>query len=422
MTEMTATASGAELPVLEGFDPLDPEFLRDPYVMFERARREAPVFYYPGPPIAFWAVTKYDDVAWVHTDHKTFSSRVLSKSTPPPEFRRRISPDFVSQLMLALDPPDHTPVRRLQQKAFTRPRLEALEEFVRGIANELVDELLPRGRCDLLNDFARPMTMLTMLRYLGLPEDNRQRLDQYGEDLIRVLSDALNPMSEAERHERWERVVSTLEMFEDLVASRERLPTDEDPVAMLAHQAVAGECPVRSHEGLALDLTTFITAGTETTANLLCEIVKLLDESPEQREELRRDRSLLPNAVDEGLRRRASAIANFRIAKRDVEIGGYTVPEGAHIWACLASANHDEDRFPNPRTFDIHRQNAGEHLGFSKGTHYCLGAPLARLEARVGLETLLERMPNLRVPEQEIDYVPTLGLVVNMKTLRVEWA
>src|SRR5882757_9975013 len=98
MNEMTLVSSSADLPILEGFDPLDPEFLRDPYVMFERARREAPVFYYPGPPIAFWAVTKYDDVAWVHTDHKTFSSRVLSKSTPPPEFRHRISPDFVSQL------------------------------------------------------------------------------------------------------------------------------------------------------------------------------------------------------------------------------------------------------------------------------------------------------------------------------------
>jgi cytochrome P450 len=191
---------------------------------------------------------------------------------------------------------------------------------------------------------------------------------------------------------------------------------------MLAHHAAAGECPVRNHEGLALDLTTFITAGTETTANLLCEIVKLLDESPEQREELRRDHSLLPNAVDEGLRRRASAIANFRIAKGDVEIGGYTIPEGAHIWACLASANHDEERFPNPRNFDIHRENAGEHLGFSKGTHYCLGAPLARLEARIGLETLLERIPDLCVPDQEIDYVPTLGLVVNMKALQVEWA
>jgi cytochrome P450 len=179
---------------------------------------------------------------------------------------------------------------------------------------------------------------------------------------------------------------------------------------------------VRNHEGLALDLTTFITAGTETTANLLCEIVKLLDESPEQREELRKDYSLLANAVDEGLRRRASAIANFRIAKRDVEIGGYTIPEGALIWGCLASANHDEERFPNPRKFDIHRENAGDHLGFSKGTHYCLGAPLARLEARIGLETLLERVPDIRVPDQEIDYVPTLGLVVNMKALEVEWA
>src|SRR5258707_4876634 len=105
---MTLASPSADLPILEGFNPLDRAFLRDPYVVFERARREAPVFYYPGPPIAFWAVTKYDDVSWVHTDHKTFSSRVLSKSAPPPEFQDRISADFFSQLMLALDPPEHS--------------------------------------------------------------------------------------------------------------------------------------------------------------------------------------------------------------------------------------------------------------------------------------------------------------------------
>jgi len=421
MNEISLASPSADVPILEGFNPLDREFLRDPYVMFERARREAPVFYYPGPPISFWAVTRYDDVAWVHSDYHTFSSGVLSKTVPPAAFRGRITEDFVTRLVLAMDPPEHSRVRRLQQKAFTRRRLMELEDLVREIANELVDELLPRGRCDLLKDFARPLSMLTMLRYLGLPENNRARLDQYAEDLLRVLTDAVNPMEEAERLDRWERVVGTLEMFQAMVAERAQLMTDDDPVAMLAHASEEGECPVRSHEELALDLTTFITAGTETTANLLCETVRLLDESPEQRDELRRDRALFDNAVDEGLRRRASAIANFRIARRDVQIGGYTIPQGSHIWACLASANHDEQVFPEPRKFDIHRKNANKHLGFSKGPHFCLGAPLARLEAKVGLETLLFRVPGLRVPAQELEYTPTLGVVVNLEGMLVEW-
>jgi cytochrome P450 len=190
---------------------------------------------------------------------------------------------------------------------------------------------------------------------------------------------------------------------------------------MLAHGTDDHGCPIRTHQQLGLDLITFLTAGMETTANLICEIFNLLEQYPEQREELRADHSLIPNAVEEGLRRRQSSIANFRIPKTDVEFRGQRISAGTPIWGVIASACHDEDVFPNPRAYDIHRPNASDHLGFSKGTHFCVGAPLGRVEARIAIATLLDRVPTLRVPPQTLRYAPTLGVVVNLMGMRVEW-
>jgi hypothetical protein len=149
--------------------------------------------------------------------------------------------------------------------------------------------------------------------------------------------------------------------------------------------------------------------------------VKLLNEYPEQREELRENPALIPQAVEEGLRRRQSSIGQMRITTREVEIGGQQIPAGSLVWGSLASANHDEKVFAEPRRFDIHRVNAKDHLGFAKGTHFCVGAPLARMEVRIALQALLERIPTLRVPLQEFQYARTLGVVVNLLGMRAEW-
>jgi cytochrome P450 len=410
-----------ERPQIEGFEPLSPEFLRDPYIFFERARREAPVFFHPGPPAPFWVLTRYDDCLRVLSDPEAFSSRVLGNVEIPEQYRDQLPDDYFKHIVKALDPPEHTPVRKLLQKGFRRPRMLAMEDEVQQRADALVDDLLPRGGCDLMKDFAKPMTLLTLLGHLGLPDDDLDAVVQLGDDLLALFTDGVNPMEPEVRAATWERFMAIGGQYERIAAERAELPDDEDTLAMLAHTTGEDGCPVRSHQQLGLDIIVLLTAGMDTTANLICEVVKLLEDNPDQREELRADPSLIPQAVEEGLRWRGSSMGQMRLTTQEVEIGGHPVPAGSLVWAALASANHDEDRFPDPRRFDIHRENATEHLGFGKGTHFCVGAPLGRLEARIAIETLLERIPSLRVPSQEIQYVPSLGVTVNLVGMQVEW-
>lgn len=421
MPDQTAAVAQSDAPTIDGFDPLSQTFLRDPYVFFERARREAPIFFHPGPPMPFWVLTKYEDVATMLGDPATFSSKVLGRAEIPEEYQDTLPPDYFAKIVKALDPPEHTQVRRLQQKAFRRPRMEAMEEEVVRTAHDLIDVLLPRGECDLLTEFARPMTLLTMLRTLGLPEDDLPAINQLGDDLLAIFTDGLNPMADDVRRATWDRFMRISGQYADIVTARAAQPPDSDVLAMLAQGTDAQGCPVRTHQEIGLDIVTFLTAGMDTTSNLICETVKLLDEHPDQREELRENPALIPQAVEEGLRRRQSSIGQMRVTTRDVDIRGQHIPVGSLVWGSLASANHDEAVFAEPRRFDIHRVNAKDHLGFAKATHFCVGAPLARLEVRIALNALLERIPTLRVPAQELDYARTLGVVVNLLGMRVEW-
>jgi cytochrome P450 len=421
MTEQSTAVAEVDVPTMDGFDPLSQTFLRDPYVFFERARREAPIFFHPGPPMPFWVLTRYEDVSTMLGDPATFSSRVLGRAQIPEEYQDTLPPDYFAKIVKALDPPTHTEVRKLQQKAFRRPRMEAMEDEIVGTADELIDGLLHRGECDLLKDFARPMTLLTMLRYLGLPENDLPAIDQLGDDLLAIFTDGLNPMADDVRRATWERFMRISGQYTDIVTERAAQPSDSDVLAMLAQGKDPEGCPIRTHQQIGLDIITFLTAGMDTTSNLICETVKLLDEYPEQRDELRENPALIPQAVEEGLRRRQSSIGQMRVTTREVEIRGQRIPAGSLVWGSLASANHDEEVFTDPRTFDIHRANAKDHLGFAKGTHFCVGAPLARLEVRIALQALLERIPSLRVPQQEIQYARTLGVVVNLLGMRVEW-
>jgi cytochrome P450 len=421
MTAPTSAPDGTAVPMMEGFDPLSQEFLRDPYVFFERARREAPVFFHPGPPMPFWVLTRYEDVSRMLSDPETFSSRVLGRVAIPEEYRDVLPPDYFTHIVKALDPPEHTPVRKLLQKAFRRPRMVSMEPEIVRTAHELIDRLLPLGGCDMLHDFARPMTLLTMLRYLGLPEDDLPGNDQLADDLLALFTDGVNPMTESVREETWRRFMRISGRYTEIVADRSEREEEGDLLATLARGRHADGCPIRTHQQLGLDIITFITAGMDTTSNLICDMVKLLDDFPDQKQLLREDPSLIPQALEEGLRRRQSGIGQIRVAARAVEVRGQTIPAGSLVWGSLASANHDEAVFPDPRRFDIRRQNAADHLGFSKGTHFCVGAPLARLEGRIALEALLERIPGLRVPEQTLNYARSFGVVVNLLGMRVEW-
>jgi cytochrome P450 len=231
----------------------------------------------------------------------------------------------------------------------------------------------------------------------------------------------LRPISEEERLERWSRIAEARRYYAAVADDRRASPRDDLITEMVMARDESGR-PLLSDHQIVTHIMELIAAGNDTTANLMGHTVLFLDETREQVEELRCDPSLWPNAVEEGLRRRGSSVMNFRLTTRDVELGGIAIPAGSVIGVMFACAGHDETHFPNPRAFDIHRANASSHLSFGKGRHVCMGAPLARVLARNGLQTLYERIPDLRVvPGQTLEYVPTYT-AVTLKRLDVEWS
>jgi cytochrome P450 len=415
-------------PVFDEFDPFSAEFQADPYPVLEKARRDCPIFYYP--PLHFWVLTRYEDVAGIIGDHKLFSSRAFGVVPVPDCYSERVPSDFFSKALLASDPPAHTVLRKNAQKALTRGRIAAMEQTIRALANQLIDGFYEHGRCDLMQSFAAELTLRTIVRMVGLAEEDLHLYRRWGRDVIAVITpQALGadgapgparPMSEEDRLLHYGRLADARDYFRALVDERRAHPRDDLVSALVVVKDDDGE-PALDRERIVSHLSEIITAGTTTTANLIGQMVRLLDTHPDQLEAVRRDPALLENAVEEGLRHSGSTLGVFRVATADAEVGGVTIPAGSLVWACYASTGRDESRFVDPNDFDIHREDAAEHLEFGKGRHFCLGAPLGRLETRVALETLLARLPGLRVvPGQQLDYVPSI-VTTSLRNLEVEW-
>ncbi|CAB4920450.1 unannotated protein [freshwater metagenome] len=420
-------------PVLPGFDPFSQEFLADPAAVLRRAQDEEPVFYFP--ELNYWVVTRFDDVERVISDFETFSSVAIAVLPVPQDMHDRVPPDFYERSFIASDPPVHTISRKAANTAFKRSRVDHMEEEIRGLCNELIDGFAARGSADLMEEFAYPLAIRTLARLIGLP-DGPQDVAEYqrwAPDLVAVLTPKFpplpdgspapaTPMEPAELRERYERIATARAFFQRLVDEREREPK-QDLLSSMLHAEGDEEGGRALPQALVIThMVELITAGSATTANLIGHALKFLGETPGALAALAADPSLVDNAVEEALRRRASTFGIFRKATRDVEIRGVMIPEGSLIWAAYAATGHDPDRFTDSERFDIHRPNAGQHLNFGKGRHFCMGAPLARLESATAVRTLLERLPDLDVPAgQEVEYAPSL-IVPELLHLEGRWS
>jgi cytochrome P450 len=416
------------VPTLPEFDPFSAEFQADPYPILERARREAPVFYYP--KMNFWVLTRYEDVDGVIGDYKSFSSRAFGVVPVPERYADAVPSDFFSKALLASDPPDHTVLRKNAQKALTRGRIAAMEPTIRAIANELIDEFEADGHCDLMQQFGNELTLRTIVRMVGLPEEDIPRFRGWARDVVAVISpralsdeddDApVKPMTEEERLARYGSLAEARDYFRALIDARQAEPGEDLISALVSVKNEDGE-PALDRERIVSHLSELITAGTTTTANLVGQMVRLFDAHPDQREAVQRSPELMENAVEEALRHSGSTLGVFRVATREAEIGGVTIPAGSLVWACYASTGRDGERFEDPARFDITRSDASEHLEFGKGRHFCLGAPLGRLESRAAMQELYARLPDLRVvPGQDLEYVPSI-VTTSLLHLEVEW-
>ncbi|HET9733538.1 MAG TPA: cytochrome P450 [Acidimicrobiales bacterium] len=382
---------------ITGFDPFAAQVIDDPYPHYARLRDEAPVCWLEEDNL--WMVTRYDDVAAVLHDPATYSSADGMGALMSGQVgRRRIDARDLFGLdmqnlrvLIATDPPDHTRLRRLLSRAFTPRAIAELEPHLRQVCGELVDDLLAnaeRGHGDLVAQLAFPFPVIVIAELLGIPPERRDDFKRWSDALVGALSGNWNPIGAQQ---------TLAEMFmylADIVERRRHQPGDD-----LISRLVAGADPADPDSLSAIEITLFavllLVAGNETTTNLLGNGAAAFAAHPDQAQLLSDQPDLLPAAIEEVLRWDGPIQALFRSTTRPVTLAGVDLPAGAMLLVSFAAANRDPRHFLDADRFDIARRPT-DHLAFGHGIHYCLGASLARLEARLVGETLFERDAALR--------------------------
>jgi cytochrome P450 len=399
------------------YDLYSDAFRADTYATFARMRAHDPVLCQPGidgeTPI--WFVTRYDDAEAVLLDDERFV-RDPRLALPPEQLSASDSIPgyfaFVDSNMLNRDGDDHRRLRRLVSKAFTPRMIEQLRPRIQQIADDLVDRVVDAGEMELVSAFAFPLPITVIAELLGVPAADRDRFREWSGAMV---SPAL-AAAEAER------AGALLAAFVDyllaLFAERRREP-GADLVSALVAVEDGGD--TLSEEELSSMVALLIVAGHETTVSLIGNATLALLTHPQQRAALERDPALLPHAVEELIRYDGPVERTLtRWAAVDVELRGRTIRRGDPVVVVLGAADRDPERFGDPDSLEIGRES--RHLGFGRGSHFCLGAPLARLEAEIALRTLFRRLPGLRlaVPEQELRRRP-VPLFRSLEALPVAW-
>ncbi len=371
-------------------DIVSPAFRAAPFPFFARLRAERPV--YPTTlqgKTPLWLVSRYEDIIALLKDDRFATER---RRTMTPEEGRRapwVPPMFrpLERNMLDLDPPDHSRLRALVHRAFTPRLVERMRERVQALADELLDAAAARGEMELVRDYALPLPMTIITEILGVPARDRDRFHRWSSAIV-----ALNPL------ESNLGVIPHIWRFNRYLRRffgvRRAQPADDLAGALIAAEEAGDRL---SEDELLAMVFLLLVAGHETTVNLIGMGVVALLEHPGERERLARDPSLMPAAVEELLRYTSPVFfSTERYARAGVTLHGVTIPRGGLTFGVIGSANRDESVFPDPDRLDLGREN-NRHLSFGQGIHYCLGAPLARLEAQIAIGTLVRRFPDLRL-------------------------
>jgi cholest-4-en-3-one 26-monooxygenase len=360
-----------------------------PHEMFEVLRRDAPVWFHPGTDEVegFWCIVKHADLVELSRDYGHASSALggitlHDASTEDLELQR--------QMMLMMDPPNHTKLRLLVNKGFTPRMIGRLDEHIRDIAKAIVDEVAARGECDFVTEVAAQLPLRVIVEMMGVPDADRPKIFEWTNRLIGSEDPEYNVS-------RDEAIGAATEMFmysTELAAEKRANPGD-DIISTLLQAEVEGNRLTDTEFNLFFQLLA--VAGNETTRNLISNGMHFLFEHPDQWAKLVDDRSLLPGAIDEMLRYASPVMYMRRTAPEDFELRGQTIRAGDKMALWYISANRDEEKFDDPNLFDITR-SPNEYVAFGGGgPHFCLGANLAKLEIRVMFEELLTRLPDIEL-------------------------
>jgi pimeloyl-[acyl-carrier protein] synthase len=381
---------------------LDPEVLADPYPLYRRLRTEAPVHW--DPYLHAWVVTRYEDVV-------TVLHHFSAKRTPTPEQfaamgLAELGPiaQLMTKQMLFMDAPAHTRLRGLASMAFTPARVEALRSHIREIVDTLMEPLLRAGRMDVIDDLAAPLPAIVTAEMLGVPTSDCDRLKAWSADFAEVLG---NFQHNPDRTSRTLKCVEEMTAYFRAAIQRMKTEPREGLINALMTAELDGD-RLTEEEIIANCIVTMV-GGQETTTNLIGNGVLSLIRNPDQLQRLRDDLSLIPSAVEELLRYESPSQHTARICPEDTELGGKLIRKGQAVIAVMGAGNRDPERFPDPDRLDVGRTD-NRHLAFGWASHFCFGAPLARIEGQLTLEAIARRTANLALEPGPIIWRENLGL------------
>ncbi len=409
----------------------DVSLLEDPYAYFEFLRSKCPVT--PLPHHGVVAISGWDEATDVYRDVDTFSScnSVIGPfaAFPVPlegddiggiiaEYRDQLP---MNEHMVTMDPPDHTRERALLMRLITPKRLQENEEFMWRLADRQIDEVIAKGPCEFIAAYAQPFAMLVVADLLGVPEDEHERFrtgfglsgnpGALGDDQSDMAMNALGWLDD---------------YFADYIEDRRREPRGDVLTDLALAKYPDGSTP--DVTAVVRTATFLFAAGQETTARLLATALKYLSENAALQDELRANHDLIPAFIEEALRLESPVKADFRLAKRATTVGGVDIAPGTPVVLLNGAANRDPRRFECPEEFRLDRSNGREHIAFGRGVHSCPGGPLARAEARISLERILDRMADIRLSEEHhgpegdrhFDYEPT-WVLRGLHSLHIEF-
>ena len=380
----------------------DQTLVGDPYPYFDHQRAQCPVL--KTDNYGVYAVTGYNEASVVYKDADLFSSCIAVGGPFPPlpftpegsditdQIAAHRDEFLMSEHMVTMDPPQHSRARSLLNRLLTPKRLKENEDFMWPLADKFLDDFIDNGKCEFLEEYAKPFSMLVIADLLGVPEEDHEEFRQMlaprpGNTVGSLQGDVMehNPLQWLE------------DKFCAYLEDRRANPRDDILTALATAKYPEGDTP--EIIDVVKSATFLFAAGQETTTKLLSASMRVLAEHPEVVERLRNDRTRIPAFVEEMLRMESPVKSAFRLAKKDTELAGVEIKAGTILMINPGAINRDPQHFDDPHTFDLDRPNVREHLAFSRGAHSCPGGPLARVEGRVSLERILDRMTDIKLDE-----------------------
>lgn len=387
------------------FDLNSAEFLANPYPVYDQMRSDDPIHW--SAQNSYWLLTRYADIVSLIHSEQLSSNRIIAHSDRmPPAIKEKFRPFFtaVSSWMLMVDPPDHTRLRGLVNKAFTPGVVANMQSLIQELVDDMLARVQPRGRMDVITDLANPLPAMVIAELLGVPRTDQQQFKDWSDDITRALSGIDSANSKEELFGLYviaqNSIVALSSYFRERVDEL-RLHPRENLLSALAQAEEQGDR--LTEEELFANCVLLMMAGHETTTNLIGNGILALLNNRDQKEALAPNPELVVPAVEELLRYDSPVQKMARIALADIDVDGKQIKQGQLVCFCFGAANRDPDQFPAPGKLDIARK-PNRHLAFGHGLHYCVGAALARLEGQIAVNTVLRRLPGLRLETETLEW------------------